>query len=212
MLKAAGVALNEAGYAIAGESGSDQCARRVRCGRCARKTAAPSDNCRFRRGKCGYGRVRILEPRLVWPLPSSFDMLNSDSPRPCRSRRADFFESSLEEARIDRLQIDRLRVGWLRTGWPTFGERRSIKGRVGNCGRVFRVAPCVLHRIELLFQWYSHWCAKKNAIGYLPSDAYAVASRRPLPCSPAWIIRPYAGRYHYLLVLLSDAGTIACAA
>ena len=41
---------------------------------------------------------------------------------------------------------------------------------------------------------------------------YAVASRRPLPCSPAWIIRPYAGRYHYLLVLLSDVGTIACAA
>ena len=76
-----------------------------------------------------------------------------------------------EEARIDRLQIDRLRVGWLRTGWPTFDESRSIKGRVGNCGRVFPVAPCVLHRIELLFQWYSHWCAKKNAIGYLLSDA-----------------------------------------
>ena len=41
-----------------------------------------------------------------------------------------------EEARIDRLQIDRLR-----TGWPTFGERRSIKGRVGNCGRVFPRGP-----------------------------------------------------------------------
>ena len=50
-------------------------------------------------------------------------------------------------------------------------ERHSIKGRVGNCGQVFPVAPCVLHRIELLFQWYSHWCAKKNAIEYLPSDA-----------------------------------------
>ena len=88
-------------------------------------------------------------------------MLNSDSPRPCLIRRTDFFESSFEEARIDRLRI----------GWPTFGERRSIKERVGNCGRVFPVGPCVLHRIELLFQWYSHWCAKKNAIEYLPSNA-----------------------------------------
>lgn len=138
-------------------------------------------------------------------------MLNSDSLRPCRTRRTGFFESALEEARIDRLQIDRLRVDWLRTGWLTFGERRSIKGRVGNCGQVFPVAPCVLHRIELLFQWYSHWCAKKNAIEYLSSDALRGRQSAAAFLLARWIIRPYAGRYHYLLVLLSDVGTIACA-
>ena len=104
---------------------------------------------------------------------------------------------------MDRSVADRLTNLW-RT--PIYqGARWEL--RAG-----FLVDPCVLHRIELLFQWYSHWCAKKNAIEYLPSDTYAVASRRPLLCSSAWIIRPYAGRYHYLLVLLSDVGTIACAA
>ena len=139
-------------------------------------------------------------------------MLNSDSPRPCRTRRADFFESSFEEARIDRLQIDRLRVGWLRTGWPTFGERRSIKGCVGNCGQVFSLAHAFSTELNYCFNGIRIGAQRKMRLGICHLMLYAVASRRPLLCPPAWIIRPYAGRYHYLLVLLSDVGTIACAA
>ena len=139
-------------------------------------------------------------------------MPSSDSPRPCRTRRTDFFESSFEEARIDRLQIDRLGVGWLRIGWLTFGERRSIKGRVGNCGRVFSWAHAFSTELNYCFNGIRIGAQRKMRLGICHLMLYAVASRRPLFLLARWIIRPYAGRYHYLLVLLSDVGTIACAA
>lgn len=139
-------------------------------------------------------------------------MPNSDSPRPCRTRRADFFESSLEEARIDRLQIDRLRVDWLRTGWPTFGERRSIKGRVGNCGRAFSWAHAF--SIEL------NYCLNGIRIDAQRKMRLSICHLMPTrsPVGGRFFVRPHGlfvlmrGRYHYLLVLLSDVGTIACAA
>ena len=102
-------------------------------------------------------------------------MLNSDSPRPCRTRRADFFESPFEEARIDRL----------RTGWLTFGERRSIKGRVGNCGRVFSWIHAFSIELNYCFNGIRIGAQRKMRLGICHLMLYAVASRRPLFCSPA---------------------------